>query len=111
MEAASTTVRGATATMSSRTRVRHDRSVIRTGTLVFVVLAMLGLTATGAGAVPTGAAAVPLPDVAVLPKADPQVSMVINVGGGAQPVKQDLVSVVVGGARQPATVLPIMSDQ
>jgi hypothetical protein len=97
--------------MSSRTRVRHDRSVIRAGTLVFVVLAMLGLTATGAGAVPTGAAAVPLPDVAVLPKADPQVSMVINVGGGAQPVKQDLVSVVVGGARQPTTVLPIMSDQ
>lgn len=79
--------------------------------LVLVVLAVVGLTATGAGAVPTSAAAVPLPDVAVLPKADPQVSMVINVGGGVQPVKPELVSVVVGGARQPATVVPIMSDQ
>jgi hypothetical protein len=85
--------------------------MIRAGTLVVVVLAMVGLTGTGAGAVPTGAAAVPLPDVAVLPKADPQVSMVINVGGGTQPVRQELVSVVVGGARQPATVEPIMSDQ
>jgi von Willebrand factor type A domain len=85
--------------------------MIRAGTLVLLVLAMVGLTGTGAGAVPTGAAAVPLPDVAVLPKADPQVSMVINVGGGTQPVRQELVSVVVGGARQPATVEPIMSDQ
>jgi von Willebrand factor type A domain len=85
--------------------------MIRAGTLVLVVLAMVGLTGTGAGAVPTSAAAVPLPDVAVLPKADPQVSMVINVGGGTQPVRQELVSVVVGGARQPATVEPIMSDQ
>jgi hypothetical protein len=85
--------------------------MIRAGTLVLVVLAVLGLAAPGAGAVPTSAAAVPLPDVAVLPKADPQVSMVINVGGGTQPVRQELVSVVVGGARQPATVVPIMSDQ
>jgi hypothetical protein len=97
--------------MSSRTRVPRDRRVLGAGTLVVVVLAVLGLTATGAGAVPTSAAAVPLPDVAVLPKADPQVSMVINVGGGTQPVKQELVSVVVGGARQPATVVPIMSDK
>lgn len=97
--------------MSSCTRARRDRGALRAGTLVLVALAILGLSSTGAMAVPTGAAAVPLPDVAVLPKADPQVSMVINVGDGTQPVRQESVSVVVGGAPQPATVVPIMSDQ
>jgi hypothetical protein len=37
--------------------------------------------------------------------------MVINVGDGTQPVRQESVSVVVGGVRQPATVVPVMSDQ
>jgi von Willebrand factor type A domain len=97
--------------MSSRTQARRDRRAVRAGTLVLVVLAVLGLGATGAAAVPTSSAAVPLPDVAVLPKADPHVSMVINVGGGTEPVRQESVSVVVGGARQPATVESIMSDR
>jgi hypothetical protein len=74
-----------------------------------VALAVLWLAAPGAAAVPSNAAAVPLPDVAVLPRDEPQVSLMVNVGGGAQPVRANAVSVTVDGALQPTAVEPVMS--
>jgi hypothetical protein len=84
--------------------------VARLAALPFAVCAVQLLAATGAAAVPTGAA-VPLPDVAVLPAADRHVSLVVNVPASAKTVRPESVSVTVRGARQPTTVVPVISDQ
>jgi hypothetical protein len=97
--------------MSLSTRARPDRRAVRVIAFVLVMLGVQSLMATGAAAVPTSTAALPLPDVAVLPAADPRVSLVVNVGGDVQPVQPEAVSVTVGGARQPTAVEPVMSDE
>ncbi len=97
--------------MSSSTRSRPDPRAVRSTVPVLVVLAVLWLAAPGAAAVPTGPTEVPLSDVTVLPEADRQVSLVVNVAGGTQPVPPDSVSVSVAGLRQPTAVVPVMSDQ
>jgi von Willebrand factor type A domain len=85
--------------------------MLRAATLVLAVLAVAWLTPTSAAAVPTSPATIPLPDVAVLPGADPWVSLVVNIGSDARPVRPQAVSVIADGARQPATVVPVMSEQ
>lgn len=96
--------------MSSSTRSRPDPRAIRLTAPVLAVLAVLWLAAPGAAAVPTGPTTVPLPDVTVL-SVGRQVSLVVDVAGGAQPVPPGSVSVTVAGVRAPATVVPVMSNQ
>jgi hypothetical protein len=96
--------------MSSSTRSRPDRGVARLTVLILVVCAVQSLAGAGAAAAPTGAP-VPLPDVAVFPASGPQVSMVVNIGGDAKPVRPEAVSVTVNDARQRTTVVPVISDR
>jgi len=61
--------------------------------------------------VPAGPTTVPLPGVTVLPVADRQVSLVVDIAGGTRPLPPEAVSVDVAGTRQPAMFVPVMSDQ
>ena len=96
--------------MSSSTRSRRDPRTVRLTAPVLVVLAVLWLAAPGAAAVPAGPTTVPLAGVTLLP-VDSHVSLVVNVADGTAPVPPDSVSVTVAGVPQPATVVPVLSDQ
>jgi hypothetical protein len=61
------------------------------------------------GALPASAA-VPLPIVAVLPGVE-RTTLVVDLGAGAGPIGGKAVTVTVGGAPQPATVTPVISDR
>src|SRR4051794_25518654 len=97
--------------MSSSTRLRPDRRLVRIITVMLVILAVQPLAGARAAATSTGTATLPLPDVAVLSAAEPRVTLVVNVGGSTQPESPESVSVTVGGVRQPTTVVPVVSDQ
>ena len=49
--------------------------------------------------VPAGPTTVPLPGVTVLPVADRQVSLVVDIAGGTRPLPPEAVSVDVAGTR------------
>src|SRR2546423_472599 len=85
----------ATGTVSSSTRPRPRLRALG------VLLAL----------VPAGPTTVPLPGVTVLPVADRQVSLVVDIAGGPRPLPLEAVSVDVAGTRQPAMFVPVMSDQ
>ena len=76
-----------------------------------VVFALLGVAAVVGPwpAVPAGAD--PLSVVTVFPGAGRQVSMVVDVGAGTNPVQPGAVTVTVGGVKQPTTVVPVLSDR
>jgi hypothetical protein len=84
--------------------------VARLTVLILVVCAAQSLAGAGAAAAPAGTA-VPLPDVAVFPATGRQVSLIVNVGGDARPIRPEAVSVTVGDVRQQTTVVPVISDQ
>ena len=92
--------------MSSSSQSRPDRRAARLPAAAFV-LAMVAVQ--GFGPLPA-AAAVPLPVVAVLPGAE-RTSLVVDLGAGTGPAGDKAVEVTVGGAAQPATLTPVISDR
>jgi hypothetical protein len=90
--------------MSSCTPSRPDRRAVSLTVLVFVTCAVQWLAATGA-------AATQIVVVAVLPPADHNVSLAVDVHSEAEPVSSESLSVIVDGVRQPSSAVPVISDQ
>jgi hypothetical protein len=87
--------------MSSSTPCRRDRRLAQLAALILAVCVIQSLLAGTA-------LALPLPPITVQPPTARGVPLVVDVGSLAQPQS---VSVSVGGAQQPRTVMPVVSDR